>query len=324
MHPTTDDRLLVGLHTGDDAAVWKIDERTALVFTTDFFTPIVDDPYDWGRIAAANAFSDVYAMGGTPILALNITAWPAEVLPLEMLARVLEGGADVAASAGAVVAGGHTIDDQEPKYGMAVAGLVSPDRIITNAAGKPGDCLLLTKPIGTGVIATAIKREVADEATIARAVEVMTALNRGAAEAMIACGVKAATDVTGFGLLGHLHRMLLASGCAAVIDALAVPMIERAQEFAEAGFVPGGTVRNRDYVDPYVRWTGVEEIRRVLLCDAQTSGGMLICAPPQITQELRAALDSQGCLSAEIGRLVAGPAGAVGVFDGVAPSSVDW
>jgi selenide,water dikinase len=205
--PSSDPALLVGYETGDDAAVWQLDEKTALVFTTDFFTPIVDDAYDWGRIAATNALSDVYAMGGRPVMCLNITAWPRDALPLALLADVLRGGADVARASGALVVGGHTIDDAEPKYGMAVVGLVDPNRVVTNAAARAGDKLVLTKPIGLGVISTAIKNSLASSDVIKRAISVMTSSNADASEAIVAAGARAATDVTGFSLLGHLNRL---------------------------------------------------------------------------------------------------------------------
>ena len=227
--------LLVGAAEGDDAAVLRLDDERALVLTTDFFTPIVDDPVDWGRIAAANALSDVYAMGGRPVLALNLTAWPGGTLPLSILADVLRGGASVAASAGCLVVGGHTIDDPEPKYGMAVVGFASPSRLFTIDAARPGDTLVLTKAIGTGVVATAHKRGAASPDVLAAAVASMTTLNASACEAALAAGVVAATDVTGFSLLGHLHRMLRASGAAAVVSAADVPLLPGALELTAAG-----------------------------------------------------------------------------------------
>ena len=217
--------LLVGAAEGDDAAVLRLDDERALVLTTDFFTPIVDDARDWGRIAAANALSDVYAMGGRPLMALNLTAWPAADLPVELLAEVLRGGAEVAGQAGCPVVGGHSIDDPEPKYGLAVVGMADPGRLLTIARARPGDRLVLTKPLGTGVVATAVKRGHPDPAHVAAAVAAMTTLNRDAAEAALAAGVEAATDVTGFGLLGHLHRMLRASGAAGEVDAARVPFL---------------------------------------------------------------------------------------------------
>jgi selenide,water dikinase len=320
--------LLVGTETGDDAAVWKLDDRTAIVQTVDFFTPIVDDPFDWGRIAAANAMSDVYAMGGRPITCLNVVGWPVDELPLDLLGRVLEGGIVTAAEAGALVVGGHTIDDREPKYGMAVTGLVDPARVITNAAARPGDRLVLTKPLGTGIISTAIKLGRAPPEVIAAAVEVMTALNRDASEAMLEAGVLAATDVTGFGLLGHLHRMLAASGAAAGIVPPAVPLIDGAAELAEGGAVPGGTKRNRSFVEPWVSWNATEEPLRTLLADAQTSGGMLVACPPGSLDLLRRSLAARGVLAAEIGVVAQGPPGRMAMVDSLPEGSrmpaFDW
>ncbi len=218
--------LLVGFDTADDAAVYRLRDDLAIVFTTDFFTPIVDDPYDWGRVAAANALSDVYAMGGSPLLALNLVAWPRDALPLDLLARVLDGGAAVARSAGCVVAGGHSIDDPEPKYGMAVIGTVHPDRLLTNAGAMAGDALVLTKPIGVGAIVTALKRDLATAAQVSKAVATMTTLNEPARDRALDSGAHAATDVTGFGLLGHLREMAAASAVHAEIDLSSVPVLE--------------------------------------------------------------------------------------------------
>ncbi|MGZ4141139.1 MAG: selenide, water dikinase SelD [Actinomycetota bacterium] len=309
-----DPAVLVGYDTGDDAAVYRLDDRTALVFTTDFFTPIVDDAFDWGRIAAANALSDVYAMGGRPLMALNLVGWPRDTLPLELLGRVLEGGMEVARGAGAFVAGGHTVDDPEPKYGMAVVGIADPDRIVTNAAARAGDVLVLTKPLGLGVISTAIKNEKAPPDVVVRAIETMTTLNAGASEAMLEAGVRGATDVTGFGLLGHLHRMLSASGVSAVVRAGSVPVLEGARELAAAGQIPGGSRRNRAYVDPHLRFAdGVDETTRVLLTDAQTSGGMLIACPPGARERLFAGLEARGVHGWEIGVVADGAPGAIAV-----------
>jgi selenide,water dikinase len=302
MVPDADASLLVGYATGDDAAVYRLDDERAIVFTTDFFTPVVDDAYDWGRIAAANALSDVYAMGGRPLLCLNITGWPREALPLELLARVLAGCADVAREAGAMVVGGHTIDDPEPKYGMAVVGLVHPDEVVTNAGAQPGDVLVLTKPIGLGVITTAIKNGLAHPDTQQDAINVMTSLNADASEAMRETGVHAATDVTGFSLLGHLQKMLAASGVSAEVRAADVPVIDGAQFLAGAGQVPGGSRRNRAFLEPHVRFkAAVDEIDRVLLTDAQTSGGLLIACPPRRGARLQRELDARGVLGAQIG-----------------------
>jgi selenide, water dikinase len=314
---STDPALLVGNETGDDAAVYRLDDRTAVVFTTDFFTPIVDDPFDWGRVAAANALSDVYAMGGRPILCLNLVGWPREELPLEMLARVLEGGAKVATEAGALVAGGHTIDDREPHYGMAVVGLADPDRIVTNARAQDCDILVLTKPLGVGATTTAIKRDLATPEAVERVVDLMARLNRGASEAMLAAGIVAGTDVTGFGLLGHLHKMMAASGTAAEIDATAVPYLDGARDLVRAGAVAGGTRRNLAFVEPWVIWAdGVAEDDRILLADAQTSGGLLLACPPSSLGALRRELLSRGEAGAEIGVVRAGNAGSIAVTNG--------
>ncbi len=315
MPVATDPRILVDAATRDDAAVFRLTADRAIVATVDFFTPIVDDPYDFGRIAAANAFSDVYAMGGTPLLALNLVGWPRDTLPYELLGDVLRGGGDVARAAGAFVLGGHSIDDPEPKYGMAVVGEVHPDRITTNAGARPGDALVLTKPIGTGVLTTALKRDLVSEAELAPAVAAMTTLNAAAARAMLAVGVHAATDVTGFGLLGHLHSLLEASGAAAEVTAQAVPLLPHARDMAARGAVPGGTQRNLTSLADAVSFAvGVEETTRVLLCDAQTSGGLLIAVPPDKTEALVTALArEQAPAAAVIGRVVAGPPGRVAV-----------
>ena len=315
MPVATDPRILVDAATRDDAAVFRLTADRAIVATVDFFTPIVDDPYDFGRIAAANAFSDVYAMGGTPLLALNLVGWPRDTLPYELLGDVLRGGGDVARAAGAFVLGGHSIDDPEPKYGMAVVGEVHPDRITTNAGARPGDALVLTKPIGTGVLTTALKRDLLSEAELAPAVTAMTTLNATAARAMLTVGVHAATDVTGFGLLGHLHSLLEASGAAAEVTAQAVPLLPHARDMAARGAVPGGTQRNLTSLADAVSFAvGVEETTRVLLCDAQTSGGLLIAVPPDKTEALVTALArAEAPAAAVIGRVVAGPPGRVAV-----------
>jgi selenide,water dikinase len=264
--------VLVGLESGDDAAVVRIDEHTAVVTTADFFTPVVDDAYDWGRIAAANALSDVYAMGGRPLVAVNLVGWPREVLPQELLREVLRGGLDVAAEAGCRVGGGHSIDDPEPKYGMAVTGLADPARLLRNDAARPGLPLSLTKPLGVGVLNNRHNRT---GEVFAQAVECMVTLNRHAAEQALAAGVVAATDVTGFGLLGHLLKMARASGVSAVVDAEAVPYLPGAREALRDGFVPGGTRRNLDWVRPELgSRCGEDEL--LLLADAQTSGGLLV------------------------------------------------
>jgi selenide,water dikinase len=266
--------LLVGLDDGDDAAVVRLaDSSVAVVATTDFFTPVVDDPYDWGRIAAANALSDVYAMGGRPLVALNLLCWPRDVLPYELAAEVLRGGLAVAAEAGCHVAGGHSVADPEPKYGMAVTGLVDPGKIMRNDAGRAGLPLTLTKPLGIGVLNS---RHKATGEVSAEAVATMTALNRDAARAAVAAGIRAATDVTGFGLLGHLLKLARASGVTAVLDAAAVPYLAGAREALAAGFVSGGTRRNLDWVRPHAELGAVREDEALLLADAQTSGGLLL------------------------------------------------
>ena len=264
--------LLVGLDDGDDAAVVRVDARTAVVATADFFTPVVDDAYDWGRIAAANALSDVYAMGGRPVVAVNLVGWPRDVLPAELLREVLRGGAGVAREAGCHVAGGHSIDDPEPKYGMAVTGIADPQRLLRNDSALPGLPLTLTKPLGVGVLNN---RHKATGQAFPHAVASMVQLNRSAAEAALAGGAVAATDVTGFGLLGHLLKMMRASGTTAVVDAAAVPYLEGARESLADGYVSGGTRRNLDWVRPHLCAT-VDEDEQLLLADAQTSGGLLV------------------------------------------------
>jgi selenide, water dikinase len=306
--------LLVGAVEGDDAAVLRLDEQRALVLTTDFFTPIVDDARDWGRIAAANALSDVYAMGGRPLVALNLTAWPAATLPLDLLAQVLRGGAEIAAEAGCLVVGGHSIDDPEPKYGMAVVGMADPGRLLTVDRARPGDQLVLTKPLGTGVVATALKRGAPDASVVATMVDSMTALNRPAGEAALAAGLVAATDVTGFGLLGHLHRMARASGVAAEVDAAAVPFLPGAAELAGEGFISGGTRNNQAFLADKVELDpGVPPVVATLLHDAQTSGGLLLAVPPERLQTLLTDLVGRGLRPALVGRVVSGPAGRVRV-----------
>ncbi|WP_320775910.1 selenide, water dikinase SelD [Streptomyces sp. CRN 30] len=268
--------LLVGLDSGDDAAVVRLPGGTgerAVVVTADFFTPVVDDPYDWGRIAAANALSDVYAMGGTPLVATNLLAWPREVLPLELAREVLRGGLDIAGEAGCHVAGGHSVDDPEPKYGMAVTGVVDPERLLRNDTGRPGVPLSLTKPLGLGVLNN---RHKTTGEVFPQAVRTMVTLNRDAAAAALAAGAVCATDVTGFGLLGHLFKLARASGVTAVVDAAAVPFLDGAREAARDGHVSGGTRRNLAWVAPHTDFGRADEPTRLLLADAQTSGGLLV------------------------------------------------
>lgn len=302
--PAPDDpAVLVGNNTADDAGVYKVSDELAIVTTVDFFTPIVDDPYDFGRIAAANALSDVYAMGGTPLTALNLVAYPLQSLGREILREIMRGGADMARKAGVAVIGGHSIDDAEPKFGMAVTGSVRPDALIRNSTGKPGDELFLTKPVGGGVVTTAAKRGVASADVVADVIQVMTTLNRNAAKTAVEVGATAMTDVTGFGLLGHLHEMTLASGLAAEIDAARVPAVEGALDLLCSDDPPiaGGSRRNRAWVENAVTWAAsVPEHLRWLLCDAMTSGGLLIAAPP-----------GSHAPGVRIGRLLPGASGAM-------------
>jgi selenide,water dikinase len=264
--------LIVGLDTGDDAAAVRIDGDRALIATTDFFTPVVDDAYDWGRIAATNALSDVYAMGGRPVVAVNLLGWPRDVLPFELAAETLRGGLDVCAEAGCHLAGGHSVDDPEPKYGLAVTGLADPNRLLRNDSGRPGMPLSLTKPLGVGVLNS---RHKATGERFANAIDAMTTLNASASAAALDAGVRCATDVTGFGLLGHLYKLARASGVTAVVDAAAVPYLDGARDALAAGYVSGGTRRNLEWVAPHTDLR-VDEDEALLLADAQTSGGLLI------------------------------------------------
>ncbi len=264
--------LLVGLDDGDDAAVVRIDGNTAVISTADFFTPVVDDAYDFGRIAAANALSDIYAMGGRPLMAVNLVGWPRDVLPSDLLREVLRGGLDVAREADCHVGGGHSIDDPEPKYGMAVTGIANPDRLLRNDAAEAGLAISLTKPLGVGVLNN---RHKSTGEVFENAIASMVTLNRAACEAALNAGLRAATDVTGFGLLGHLYKMARASGVTAVVDAAAVPYLDGAREALAAGYVSGGTRRNLDWVRPHLS-APVPEDELLLLADAQTSGGLLV------------------------------------------------
>jgi selenide, water dikinase len=301
-----DPDLLVGAGTADDAGVYRLSDELALVQTVDFFTPIVDDPYDFGRIAAANALSDVYAMGGWPLTALNLVAFPLEQLGPEVLGAILRGGLDVCGEAGAAVVGGHSIDDAEPKFGLAVTGMVVPDELLTNAGGRPGDVLVLTKPLGVGAITTASKRGDCPPGLLDAAVAAMVELNAAAAAAARAAGAHAATDVTGFGLLGHLHSLARASGVAAEIDAASVPAIAGVEDLLQDdAAVSGGSRRNAAYADGFTSWgSGVPAWRRRLLCDATTSGGLLIALAPDAAHRLPGPV---------LGRLADGPAGSITV-----------
>lgn len=301
--PVTDPNLLVGISTGDDAAVYRLTDDIALIQTIDFFPPVVDDPYDYGAIAAANALSDVYAMGGHPVIALNVAAFP-DALDKDILGRILKGGGDKAAEAGTLIAGGHTIEDPEPKYGLSVTGIVQPGHQVANVGAQPGDALVLTKPLGSGVLTTAHKNGALDAAALAEVVGVMAQLNRDASEAMIDVGVNACTDVTGFGLLGHLKGMLDGSGVGATLSLSDIPTIPAAWEMIDRGFVPGGTGRNRMWIEDTVTWhPEVSEAGRIMLMDAQTSGGLLIAVSPDKRDELVNALQSRNTTGAVIGHI---------------------
>lgn len=317
----TDPRVLVDAALRDDAAVFRLSDDRALVATLDFFTPIVDDPYDFGAIAAANALSDLYAMGATPLCALNIVAWPRKPELLALVADVLRGGADVAARAGALILGGHSIDDDEPKYGLVALGEARPDNIITNRGARPGDLLVLTKKIGTGILSTALKRDRIGEAEMRDAVRSMTTLNAAAAAAMRATGdgVHAATDVTGFGLLGHLHALLEASGCGARLAADAVPEFVGVRDLAADRVVPGGTDRNLADAVRWTSWDAIDTAQRTVLADAQTSGGLLIAVAADRLDHLASALTGSDTLAAVIGRVTEGEPGTIEVVPGTAP-----
>lgn len=300
--------VLVGLDTSDDAGVIRLSPELALIQTLDFFTPIVDNPYDFGRIAAANALSDVYAMGGVPLTAMNILCFPIKELPGEVLADILRGGADQLKLAGVHLAGGHSVDDPEPKFGLSVTGTVHPDRITTNAGARPGDILVLTKPLGTGILMTAAKFDKLDSATMQVAVESMATLNAAAAEAMREVGIAAATDITGFGLLGHLSHIARQSGVRLRLENDAIPMLPRACELASAGFTTGGGVSNAEYLAELVTFdSSVPKDQREVFFDPQTSGGLCIAVAPAKLAALLAALQKRGVPTrAVIGRVEAG------------------
>jgi selenide,water dikinase len=275
-----------------------------VVQTVDFFTPIIDDPYAFGAISAANSISDIYAMGAKPIFGLNIVGFPSNRLPLSVLEEILRGAQDKAEEAGISVLGGHTVDDNEPKFGMAITGLVAPDKVIRNSTGKPGDALILTKPLGLGILTTALKQGLIGQEIEKVLIEVMAGLNRTAAEAMAAFPVNACTDVTGFGLLGHLREMTAGAGVNAEIDFSAVPFIPEARQMAEMDVIPGGTLNNLAYVSPHVDFTpSLSRIDQLLLADAQTSGGLLISLPEGPAEELLATLLEKGVRAARIGKL---------------------
>lgn len=302
----------MGAETGDDAAVYRLNDETALIVTVDFFPPITDDPYEFGAIAAANSLSDVYAMGGKPLIALNVVGFPAG-LDKEILGRTLQGGYAKAAEADCLIVGGHTVDDPEPKYGLSVIGVVEPGKQVSNAGAQPGDTLVLSKPLGTGIITTAGKQGVAAPDVMAGAVATMAALNRPAAQAMMRVGVNAATDITGFGLLGHLQSMVKGSGVAAEINRSGIPVLPGARELLAQGVAPGGTHRNVSSVANSVSWdAALTDDDRLLLCDAQTSGGLLMSVPTERAGALVAALQDEGApCAAIVGRITDGPAGTI-------------
>ena len=302
-----DANVLVGTETRDDAAVYRLSADQAIVETADFFTPVVDDPYWFGRIAAANAFSDIWAMGAKPLFALNLVGWPVKTLPLELLGEVLRGGAETAALAGAPVLGGHSIDDPEPKYGMAVTGLVHPDRILRNVGARPGDRLLLTKPLGSGIVTTAIKRGMALGGLLDTVTRLMAELNRAAGEALAqGGGVHALTDVTGFGLLGHAWEMAEGSGVGLRIRSQAVPVLDGVVDLAAAGVVPGGSRANLEWVLPHLRADPDAALPLIVLADAQTNGGLLAAVAPERSAGLLAALAAAGVKAAVIGEVLQG------------------
>ncbi len=312
----TDPAVLVGPERSDDAAVYRLSDDLALVTTVDFFTPIVDDPFEFGAVSAANSLSDVWAMGGRPLFALSVVAFPSRRLPLSVLERILAGAAEVAREAGIEILGGHTVDDTEPKFGLAVTGVVRPDRVVTNAGARPGDALVLTKPIGTGVLATAVKRGLAGEEAARRLVTTMRTLNRAAAETMVEVGVSACTDVTGFGLLGHLREMAAASGVDAEIEAASVPLLPDVRDLAAADGVPGGSLENLEHVAPHVDFApGLSRVDRLLLADAQTSGGLLIALPEERCEALLSTLRARGVTDAlRIGRIAGEGTGRIRVL----------
>ncbi|WP_164667950.1 selenide, water dikinase SelD [Virgibacillus doumboii] len=308
--------LLVGLDTSDDAGVYKLNDEIALVQTTDFFTPIVDDPYDFGQIAAANAISDVYAMGGKPITALNIVAFPISTLDKKILAEILRGSGDKLAEADVSLVGGHSIDDQEPKFGLAVTGTVHPDKVKTNTGAQPGDKLILTKPIGVGIYSTSIKRDLLSEEEVDRVTKVMTTLNKTASETMANYDVHASTDVTGFGLLGHASEMAEGSNVEIHVNAGQVPVLPRVKELAESGAVPGGTKNNFDHIKDVVTYPeAMDQIDKWILCDAVTSGGLLISVASDDANSLLNELQDKGVEAQIIGEVIEGKSGHITVLD---------
>lgn len=310
-----DANLIVGIDTYDDAGVYKLNEDQAIVQTVDFFTPVVDDPYAFGMIAAANALSDIYAMGAKPLTVMNLVSFPVGKLDMSILAKILQGGSEKIRESGALLIGGHSIDDQEPKYGLSVTGVVHPERVLSNAGAKPGDYLVLTKPIGIGIITTGIKRGVVSQKTEEDVIQVMSELNKEAAEAAIEAEVNACTDITGFGLLGHLHEMMKGSGCQAQIYTGKVPVLEETWACIEKDAIPGGSRSNQRYLADKVQFdSGVSEAWQLVLCDAQTSGGLLLSVPEERLEGLLAGLVARQTIIAEvIGRVETGDPGIIRV-----------
>lgn len=302
----THPNLLVGTSSGDDAAVWRITPSRALVVTADFITPIVDDAYLWGQIAAANAASDVYAMGGAPLLALNLVAWNNDELPNSLLVEVLKGAADKASEGGWLIAGGHSVEDPEPKYGMCVVGEVDPNRLLRNDGLRDGDVLILTKPLGLGIVTTSIKAGTAPQAIERLAVEVMLQLNDKAKDVAIAYGASGATDITGFGLLGHLHKMIGREHLDAFLEPRDIPLIEGVTHIAAQGYIPGGSKRNLSWVQDHIRVRGQDESELLILADAQTSGGLLFGIARDRAEDALSALIAKGVPAAIVGAVRTG------------------
>ena len=290
-----------GYQTSDDCSIYPIDEDYLLIQSVDFFTPIVDNPYDFGRIAATNSFSDIYAMGGKPIFALNITCFPTEDLPLEILHEILKGGNDIAKKAQAPILGGHSIKDKEPKYGLVVSGLVKKDKLLKNSTSKKGDLLILTKPIGTGIISTAIKRDLASKNDINNVTNLMTTLNKNAADAMSKCKINACTDITGYGLIGHLKEMCEFSNVKAVLNFKDIPLLDNVTKFADQDIIPGGTKNNLKHFNPFIQFdNSIKETQKLIMADAQTSGGLLISVSIEESKKLIEELKKQKCLAYSI------------------------
>ena len=317
MPTAPDPNLLSGFDHGADAAVYRLTDELAVVQTVDYITPIVDDPFAFGAIAAANALSDIYAMGARPILALNLVGYPIKTLPHGLLGDILRGGAAKLAEAGVTLGGGHSIEDLEPKYGLAVTGLVHPDHVITNAGARPGDVLILTKPLGVGIITTGIDRQLVKGDVIERVTDIMLQLNRAAAEAMLAVGVHACTDMSGFGLLGHLREMVEASGVGAKVSLNQVPILPEAWALVEQRAVPDGTHNNHQYLAEFVKWgRSLSPEAQLILCDAQTSGGLLMAVPPERATRLLKALRQAGVeAAAVIGEIIPKPNGHIRVTE---------